>query len=145
MRLFEFCAVLCVFISVISSFINPQKRHPWRGIFPLASLVFIILTAIIEKFRWQLAPVALLVILIFFLNIRTILHRLGLINIERKNINKYLRALATTLGLIILLIGVIPLLMFPVFSLPEPTGPYLVGTRYFVLKEVYVQVWYPAE
>ena len=70
---------------------------------------FLFLTAIIETFRWQLVPVLILIILICLLNIRAILHRLGFIKGEQKDINTYVRVLVTTLGFILLLIGVIPL------------------------------------
>jgi predicted dienelactone hydrolase len=64
------------------------------------------------------------------------------------------------LGLLVLVVAAALPALLPVFRLPEPTGPYAVGTRYFYWidrgrpdtytsdpgddREVSVQIWYPA-
>jgi predicted dienelactone hydrolase len=121
---------------------------------PVLALVLTLFHLALEKYRWEMLGIYTLILLFSSLSLAQILRRPAnpaLINSSRWGPAFSLLALAMAVAL--------PYLM-PVPSLPEPTGPYQVGTRTFYLvdasrQEIYagktgeprrlmLQVWYPA-
>ena len=143
MRPLEIALVLSIIASAYSLF----SRRPSR--FVLATLVVLdiaILSAhsLFEGPHWQLVPAYLAVIL--FTAIVAVPSAL-------------LRRVAAGGMLLLALVSCVASAVMPMFRLPKPTGPYLVGTRIIHLvdsqrqenvsgspksRELMIQVWYPA-
>ncbi len=154
MRVFEilfFC-----FSGLTLIFLFPIKGLNKKILLLSIGLTLLSLTGhlLIEKTRWQMVPVivfsALLagyVIIAFF--------------IKKDSGATTPRRYIWTAAFIILVLCILPPILFPVPSLPEPTGPYPVGVTSFEWEDenptetlaparegnrkIMVQVWYPAE
>ena len=129
MRLFEILLTVFLLVSACSLV--------WRKLLPLVWLIadacVLVLHLILEGGHWQMIPVyAGLLVFTAALGLR----------------NKGWR-IAGAAGVVLLCAGSIGLsALLPMFRLPAPTGPYLVGTRMMQMnaggRDVVVQVWYPA-
>jgi dienelactone hydrolase len=114
---------------------------------------------VLEKFRWQMVPAYGLTLLFFFLSIRWI--KRGGRPPDKQLPHRVLLIIGFLFRLLIFtIVAALPILL-PVFRLPEPTGPYPVGTTNLHLvdrtrsetftpapddyREFMVQVWYPAQ
>ncbi len=117
---------------------------------------------VIEGTRWHMGPVYVLIVLL----VGVALKRSARIGREGSSSGSRFssKAKAVLFGgaaALLLGVGVVLMLLFPVVHLPDPTGPYAVGTTYleFVdssrtetltddpidLREFSARVWYPAE
>jgi hypothetical protein len=156
MRLFEIL-VLLVNLPLIYWLIFPSKQFPgWARFLPIIGAIIMIMHLIIEGYRWQIYPLYLLSLVLLVLVIIKHFPRPNLQFIKNKVVSIILGSVAI---LLILSAGIFGTLL-PVFSLPEPTGPYPVGTvsyhwidelREELLtddpidkREIMVQFWYPA-
>ncbi|MCZ8521902.1 MULTISPECIES: alpha/beta hydrolase family protein [Paenibacillus] len=160
MRSLEWLLLACGFASLYLAVAGPAAKSPSKN--SLAALAagsigiaVLILHLAVEGWRWQLL---LLYGLTLMMAARSLRRRLQVRAGESLPPPK--RVLWIVPGVLLLLSGTLALLM-PVFRLPEPTGPYKVGTRllHFVdenrqetfgegkggKRELLVQVWYPAE
>jgi predicted dienelactone hydrolase len=144
MRLLEIALVVLV---ALSAFVAFNRRTPRRLLLWLcfADLLMLVAHAIVEGPHWQMAP-AYLAALLFpaLLAVRPML----------------LRRTMAALMLVLLLGACTASAILPMFRLPAPTGPYLIGTRIFHLvndhpsdpssagpdgkRQLMIQVWYPA-
>ncbi len=144
MRLLEVALVLLIVVSACSLFF---RRVP-RGL--LAALVvldiaFLSAHALLEGPHWQMIPAYLaVVILTAVAAVPSVL----------------LRRVAAGGMLLLVVASCVASAVMPMFRLPKPTGPYLVGTRILHLvdnqrlesvsggpqkaRELMIQVWYPA-
>ena len=109
---------------------------------------------LIEKTRWQMVPVIVFSVVLVLI----VLYRV--FNKNNKHTAAPRRWLWTSTVILLLLI-LLPPLLFPVPSLPKPTGPYSVGTTSFAWtdenrietltpnpvenRKIMIQVWYPAD
>ena len=115
----------------------------------LFSLIFTILATItqyyIEGLRWQLFPCVYLLLVIY------LIHRFN-----KRNIKWYFKTLISSWFIVAIILPVV----VPVFSLPNPSGNYSIGTEIFHwvdssrtewftpedqndYREIMVQIWYP--
>jgi hypothetical protein len=116
---------------------------------------------IIEQARWQMTLIYIFsVILVSACFIPTLSRKRWVTSPLTKG-RKILRTAAYILSMIVLLSSGIPPLMLPVFSIPEPSGDYEVGSTVLCyqdttrpdvhaeepgrFREVSLRVWYPAE
>jgi len=113
----------------------------------------------LEKYRWQMVPAYGLSLLFFLLSVRWI--KRGGRPLDEQPPRRVLLIIGFLFRLLIFtLVAALPILL-PVFRLPDPTGPYPVGTTNLYLvdnthpetftpnpddhREFMVQVWYPAQ
>jgi predicted dienelactone hydrolase len=148
MRIFELLLLIALSLTATVLFTVKQKKR--RIILPLVAAVIIIfiLHLIFEGLRWQMALAYLSPAIIFP----------GLI-LKRNGPQKAKPVLVS--GFVLLILSVILLSLFPVHRMPEPAGPYKIGTISYELndrdrREIYgpepgtarrlkFQLWYPAD
>ena len=131
--------------------IKRDKLNP-KWLFLLAAVAFgASLTSVLQG-RWQAAVgggVSLFMVLCL------------LIRSQRKKPATRLPILSTLMLLALTAVAYLPLHLLPVFQLPKPTGPHLIGVRSFVLEDstrtgvmeaaaneprkLLLRVWYPAQ
>lgn len=148
MQLFEiiFCTLIVLLLF---------NRNTVRPIHPLLRPSYILFLAlavlslgiVLEGFRWQMIPAY------------TAFAVLAVASFRRSNTRILWRVFGTVIVGIILSLSILLTLGMPVISLPEPSGQYAVGTFGYSLtdqsrlewyeptrkRELYVQVWYPAD
>ena len=152
MRLFELLTILTLVPFIIAPLF--KKRPFWINYIPFLAGIFALLSLAFEQYRWQMFPAYLLLficILIAILNIR-----------RRKDYGRsWPTVLASTIGIVWLLIAVIIPIALPVPTFIDTTGPYSVGTESYYLvdktreeiytqetgdsRELMAQVWYPID
>jgi predicted dienelactone hydrolase len=128
--------------------VSQPHRSMIVRLIPLAALVLTMFHLVLEGYRWQMAPVY---VLVAFLS----LHVLSI-----RPASPGWGSLASSLMLILLAVSTALPILLPVPSIPTPGGPYPVGTRTYELtdnarQELYsgkeearrfqIQLWYPAE
>jgi predicted dienelactone hydrolase len=134
-------------------FIREAKLATARSWLTPLFVVVVLIHLFAERYRWQMVPLYTLSAVVSTMAIARAL-RAGPASKEPR----WERRLA---GILTLALAVIPPVIFPVPQLPEPTGPYQVGTTIFGLtdtsrraiyapdpddpREFVVQVWYPAK
>jgi len=154
MRPFE----ILVLALVVLCFIRPlfPQRRRWLDFLPTVALAAVFVQLLIEGYRWQMLPLYLLAagLFVFLLS--------GLIRPQRSERDLgWKSGVQVALGLLLTGLAAALPLVLPVPHLPEPTGPYQIGTITLDLTdnsrlELYssdpdaprrflVQVWYPAE
>jgi len=136
---------------------------------PSLAVLLVLAHLVLEGYRWQMVPAYALTALTFLATVpgiawATRLRSRGQADPQGKPSSRWRRALTiigSILGLLVLVVATALPALLPVFRLPEPTGPYAVGTRYAYwidkgrpdtytsdqndYREVSVQIWYPAE
>lgn len=156
MRLFEDFALFTMLLILAWSFVSENRRSRIILYAPLLTWALLGFHFIFEGARWQMIPA-------YLLAAGLTINNYSLLKGKRKarELNRLVR-----LGIVLFFLVVfffiyqIPRL-FPVFTLPEPGGPYAVGSAGTVLidaerdepftadpsdrREVPVRVWYPAE
>ncbi|WP_420644840.1 alpha/beta hydrolase family protein [Candidatus Leptofilum sp.] len=150
MRTFEIL-LLIVLLFILLWLLFSRKRPHWLLILPGLATLFAALHLAFEGYRWQMIPAYGLTAVFFLLALRW-----------RDATSKPLRLawLGALLGLLIWLVAVALPVAMPVPFLPDPTGPYAIGTFTTFLvdenrlenytedpddnRELVVQVWYPA-
>ncbi|NBK20857.1 MAG: hypothetical protein EOM68_02395, partial [Spirochaetia bacterium] len=150
MRMLELVLLILTTASVIWSFSSNRKyKGPQSLLLTLSSILFLA-HGVVEGLRLQMACIylALPVLWLIFL-------------FSKKSITRKNRILLVSLSSLCLLGTLVALYLFPVNTMPEPTGPYTIGTVSYELteqgrKELYgpeprtdrhirFQVWYPAD
>jgi predicted dienelactone hydrolase len=163
MRSFEILLLLVAALTLLSFFFSGRKHVTTVRIFlSLIAAVFVVIHLVVEKYRWQMVPLHGLVAILFVASLIQIGRRWkkspGVSTSRRRKI--IVGGLAV-LGLLVLGIEIVILISFPIIRLPEPTGPYAVGTTYlhFVdnqrpetltddpndFRTFTGRMWYPAE
>ena len=159
MRLFEILILITLLLSLINLFFL-KKRSGWIH-FQYGIMVLIVLCHILlEGTRWQMLPVYVFTGIIFIISMN-IAFRYYNKRIRRDSLIKRILRFSGIFVTFLLLIfvSILPIL-FPVFKLPKPSGPFAVGTTTLFLRdttrldtylpetnryrEVSVRMWYPA-
>lgn len=150
MRLFEF--VLLLVVTILPFVKRRLIRITGSGTLLLSLGFLAVLHLIVEGYRWQMIPVY---VLILFLGWR--IHAVHPDLPARLTISRLTGYAAAT---ILIVLGWTLPMVLPVFSLPEPSGNYSVGTEQILLKtdmnepttddpsdtrELMVKIWYPSE
>jgi predicted dienelactone hydrolase len=148
--------VLTFFVLVVP---RPRVGRWMRHLAPIAVLIAVA-QALVEGPRWQMLPAYTLTGLFFLVWLRqsvvTKREAAG-----QKRTNRVVISLTAGLGVLGLGISIALPIMFPVFRLPNPSGPYEIGTLTYhwvdasrqevfssdpkARRELMVQVWYPAK
>ncbi len=159
MRIFEILTLVTLFLTLIVRFWQVEKRLFWTNYLPVAATLFILIHLVTEHYRWQMVPAYILAILLFLSSLQRLFGKSAVSPTRR--VRKIVNGSGLTLGSVIFVIAATLPVLFPVFQMPEPTGPYAIGTTSFVFTDesrpeiftsdpndkrlVYVQVWYPAK
>ena len=155
MRPLEILIPCILAIYLLWPLITGKSRPRLANYLPLAALLATILHLILEKYRWEMIPIYVLVVVCCVT---------GILSLRQPRQRKFKRVswpgggLAGSL-LVLMVATALPVLL-PVPTVPAPTGKYPIGTTTLVLvdnsrKEIYssnpndprkfmVQVWYPA-
>ena len=150
MRIFEI--ILLLVITVVPFVKRPLLRR-MNPTYLIALLgILLSLHFIFEGWRWQMIPVYIIVFILIW--------RIKVINVAEPSRLSFLRVLGFLGITILLVVGWVLPMALPVFSLPEPTGPYSVGTEMIHVqteqdeiiskdpddkREFMVKIWYPSE
>ncbi|MFW9933865.1 MAG: alpha/beta hydrolase family protein [Candidatus Thorarchaeota archaeon] len=141
-----------------------RARRELMGWFGVLDLLLILAHAFIEGSRWQMIPVYLLSSVVFVYSVFQLKDHYKPSTPDMPSLSGKTRKLAfTSLALLVIVVGTTVSLdlIFPVFTLPNPTGVYTVGTATFELtddgreevftalsgdhRRILVQAWYPAD
>jgi predicted dienelactone hydrolase len=161
MRILEILTLATLLTTFIGVFVPERKRPRWIAFLPGLAVLLVLAHLVLEGYRWQMVPAYGLTVLAFLAAVPSLVRKA---DPQRKPSSRGRRALAiiaAVLGLLVLVVAAALPALLPVFRLPEPTGPYAVGTRYAYwidkgrpdtytsdpddYREVSVQIWYPAE
>ena len=161
MRLFEILTLATLLLTFIG-FLLPRSKWPrWMAFLPGMAVLLILLHLITEGYRWQMVPAYALAALTFLATVRGIIPGADAQGRTPSRGRGALTIVGMVSGVLVLIVAAALPALLPVFRLPEPTGPYAVGTQYFYwvdkgrpdtytpdpddYREVSVQIWYPAE
>ncbi len=155
MRIFEILLLIALLLALANI-----PRDKSRGIaFVALSVIFALAHIVWEGTRWQMAPAYGVAgcLLAWVVGQR----RPGARQSGRPQARRVLLGAGIVLGGLAVLAAAGLSVVFPVFKLPTPTGPYAIGTTSFALvdtsrpealtpapddfRELLVRVWYPAE
>ncbi len=159
MRFLENVILLLLLFSLAWSFLPAQRRSRLILYLPFLTSLLIIVHILLEGSRWQMVPAYLLCLVLMANNARLL--RAAPSPSRASRPPALLRLAMVFMGLLVfLVISQLPT-VFPIFSLPEPTGGYRIGVEALVLKDenraeiftsdpldhrqIPLMVWYPAE
>jgi predicted dienelactone hydrolase len=161
MRILEILTCATLLLTFISFFVPRGKKPRWVAFLPSLIVLLVLAHLVLEGYRWQMIPAYALTALTFLATVRGIIQGTDPQGKTPSRGRRALTIVGTVLGLLVLIVAAALPALFPIFRLPEPTGPYAVGTRYFHwidksrpdtytpdpddYREVSVQAWYPAE
>ena len=160
MSINEIIILLLLILYSLILLIPGSKRSGWLNTIPAIIIIVNLIQLLFCGFKWQLSLVYLLSLVFFlvsFKSLTTLLKRK-----ESDNPKKtFIRIIGMILGIVICYFSIKTLNSFPQFRIPEPTGVYAVGTKYYLFEvpgreSVYrnhagknyrigIQIWYPAE
>jgi predicted dienelactone hydrolase len=159
MRIFEILTLGTLFLALTARFWPVEKRSLWTNCLPGMAVLFILSHLVIERYRWQMVPAYTLAGLLVVLGVPKLWRKKRATPIGRGR--KIINVIGTGLGFVAIVIAAALPALFPVFQMPDPTGPYAVGTTSFAFADdsrpeiftpdpddkrvVYVQAWYPAQ
>jgi len=165
MRPIEVLILLALLFSLLVHLIPRSRRPHWLSRLPALAVILVVIHLVVEGYRWQMVPAyglaAFLVLRMVLWSKRTATQRIP----TSSRVRRIQGILGVTVGFIVGLTTLALATLFstalPVFILPEPTGPYAVGTQFYLwtdisrpdeytsapddFREVSVQIWYPAE
>ncbi len=162
MRIFEILMLL-VLLPVLVWPLLPWRRPKLVDLLPTTAVVLMIIHLVIEGFRWQMIPAYGLIVVLFLITLprlRDLLPKKEWSLAREKEWSVWAIA-GSIFGLIVWFFALALPYALPVPTVPEPTGPYTVGTQTFHLidesreeiytdepgdkREIMMQIWYPAE
>ncbi len=155
MRTFEYL-ILILNAALMVLLLSPNRRPRYLLFFTsIITLVVLIVHLLLEGFRWQMTPAFLLTVSLL----------LAVLVQSRPGVEKPWRAwrfsLLAFFGLVCLVLSAALPILLPVPHLPDPGGPYAIGTSTYHLedqnrpeifgdspggnRELMLQIWYPAD
>lgn len=164
MRLLEAAILLSLLPAVLGWFLPAHRRPRWLLFVPFLALGFTALHLLIEGFRWQMVPAYAVAMVLGLLSARALRSGAAPTPAPRPP-SGWLRATARVLGATVLLLVLVVCatvsLAFPMFTLPQPSGEYTIGTMTLEMldasrpetftddpndkRDLMLQAWYPAE
>jgi predicted dienelactone hydrolase len=161
MRPVEALILLAILFSLLA-YLVPTRRWPrWLFLLPAVAALLVVIHLVVEGYRWQMVP-AYALAAIMLVGMVWGIRQAAESQREAPSLRRRILTLfGVALGLLVLAPAAVLPSILPVFSLPEPTGPYAVGTQYYYwtdadrpdeyttdagdFRKVSVQIWYPAE
>ncbi len=161
MQLFELSLIIAIFLALMYR-IMPKERAPvWSQYFPVLALFLMALHLYLEGYLWTMTLVYVITGYLFITAVYRFARGPRKHDQTGHRANKALTILKIVSVLILFAIALLPVIFFPVLKLPDPTGPYAIGTRYSVFidedrpdpftgdpgdfRSVSIQAWYPAK
>ena len=146
MQVIEVSFFFLIFVFILRLLVESLRSRVSSSHLVIVGLTLLVLSGIFEGLRWQLIPSYLAFSLLALGTLKRIPSKLRW------------RVLAVVPIAALLLISISLSSLFPVFNLPEPGGPYRIGTFNYSLvdnsrierfeptknRELYVRVWYPS-
>jgi len=161
MRTFETIVIILIFITLIGFTISKKKKPFWFRFLPGVAIVCTGIHLLFEGYRWQMVPAYVFTVFLFIITLRTLFTVAKTQNYSLSGKRKTIKIIGIVFGFILFLIVIIPPILFPVFTLPTPSGRYAVGTKYFNwmdtsrsdlhttnlddFRSISLQMWYPSE
>jgi predicted dienelactone hydrolase len=147
LQLFEALFLLVLAVGIVRLLLGPIHLRLTYASIAVVGLGLIVLGIVTDGFRWQMIPA--------YVGFGLLM----LASLKRSDTKPVWRALGTLPLLLLTSTSVVLAHELPMLSLPEPSGPYAVGTfeysvtddsrkeRYAPVRnrELYVEVWYPAD
>nr|NIS15949.1 serine hydrolase [candidate division Zixibacteria bacterium]NIT59222.1 serine hydrolase [Fodinibius sp.]NIW40483.1 serine hydrolase [candidate division Zixibacteria bacterium]NIX57806.1 serine hydrolase [candidate division Zixibacteria bacterium]NIY27805.1 serine hydrolase [Fodinibius sp.] len=159
MRLIEIFLVSAVLVSLLTNLTGWKKSRLLARLIVYISIVLLFIHWILEGLRWQLWPVYIVACAIFLVHLISGLRYKNQFRSRYKKKTIW-KAILIIIGLLLSVASIILAYVLPVFDLPEPTGPYPIGTTelHFIdynrhqdytsinsgSRQIPVKVWYPA-
>lgn len=161
MRLVEGLILVAISFSLVAYLVPRSRRPRWFLFLPFLVALLVLIHLIVEGYRWQMVPGYTLAAVVVVAMVWSLRRQAG----QQSGPTSLRRRVATIVGVAfgLLLLAAAAALpsVFPVFRLPEPTGPHTVGTQYYYwidedrpeeyttdpgdFREVSAQIWYPAD
>jgi dienelactone hydrolase len=160
MRLLEITYLILIFALLIWSLKRNSAKSIAFSIIAGCTFLVLILHLIIEGWRGQMLPAYVVGVIILAIAVKRKLSNCDLDTQPRSRFRLIPKILFSGAGIFLLLVSDYLSWAFPVYQLPDPTGPYQVGTSQWHLKdksreeihtvqpddyrEISVYGWYPA-
>ena len=161
MRPMEALILLAILFTLLAYIVPINRRPRWLSILPALAALLVVIHLAAEGYRWQMVPAYALAAIMLFRMVWGIRQAAKPQREAPSRRRRILALFGVALGLLVLAIAAMLPSILPVFTLPEPTGPYTVGTQYYYwtdadrpdeyttnagnFREVSAQIWYPAE
>jgi len=161
MRTLELLLLAMLAIAGASLFVAARKRPRSLHYAPAVAAGVALVQLGVEGYRWQMVPAYFMSVLIFLFTSSNLTLAFGATAPEGMKDRRSLRRIGAVLATLCLPIAAGLPVLFPQFELPEPTGPYAVGTTGIYLvdqarpetftpdpgdhREISTRIWYPAE
>jgi hypothetical protein len=158
MRILEIILALLLFASLILPLLA-GRRTRWLNLLPVGTAAVMLAQIGLEGYRWQMLPLYGLSLIFFITGGLGWLRFSSRARVDGKRSG--IQVWLAVLGLVLAAAAVLPPALFPVPSLPKPTGSFKIGTFSTMLvdtsrKEIYsnnpnepraimVQFWFPAK
>jgi len=160
-RTLELPLIALLAVAGGSLFVAASRRPRWLQLVPAVAAGVALLQLGAEGYRWQMVPAYLLAALMLLFTSSRQTFVFGTATPEVARDRRWLRRIGAVLAMLCIPIAVAAPVLLPHFELPEPTGPYAVGTTDIYLvdedrpetftpdpgdhREVSARIWYPAE
>jgi len=161
MRTLEIVVLLLLFINLFG-YLLPRKRRPRTLLYlPFLTAAVTVFHLVIERSRWQMVPAYLWCVLFLVAAVYRLTNPAEETSTPRRLALRILAIAGKAAALVVMLLTIAIPWMIPVVDLPNPTGPYAVGTTTLHIvdpsreeiftddpgdhREFMVRVWYPAE
>ena len=147
MQFFEVLFLLVLAVGIVRLLLGPIHPRLAYSTIAVVGLGVMVLGVVTEGFRWQMIPA--------YVGFGVLL----LASLKKSETRPVWRALGAVPLLLLLSASAVLTHELPMLSLPEPSGPYAVGTFEYSItddsrkerysptrnRELYVEVWYPAD
>ena len=167
-RFFEFFIMLLTLV-LCTQFFLPSTIRKWSknlivGLISILGFIFFVLHVFLEGIRWQMVLIYLFSILIFGWGVYKLTkwYRSPSSDLSVKEPIKKVRGVISIIVVFLVIISTILIsFQFPMFTIPDPTGDYHIGTTKFLLtdnsreeiftddpgdfRNIIIRVWYPAD
>jgi predicted dienelactone hydrolase len=159
MQLFDSLTLLVLLVFLLVLYLPAIKRPSWLHLLPPLALVLALFHLFAEGFRWQMVPASVVLLIVLLLTGWRYWKTNAGVKTGRWATVR--RATGVSLAVMLLLSSGLFSWLFPMFELPQPSGPFAVGLTEFHMidrsrpetytpdpsdvRELMVQAWYPAE
>jgi len=158
MRILEIGIIILNLPVPLMSVFFRRLKPKWLSWLPLVTMLLVLFHFFVEGYRWQMMSAFFVSGVLFMLSIRAMVQRSDQ---SGQTSHQWLKISANVIVVLLLCLAATLSILLPVFSLPTPTGPHSIGTVNYHwvdqtrpeiytedttdVREIMVQIWYPAE